>query len=88
MFAPPIVGFANALSAGWGNAGGGVSMLVMPALTTGIAATGVPAVIAWRWAFLLPGALQLLLGVMVMAWGDDTPDGNLVLLSRCAAVFF
>ena len=30
MFAPNVVGTANAASAGWGNAGGGVTQSVMP----------------------------------------------------------
>ena len=30
MFAPNVVGTANAASAGWGNSGGGVTQSVMP----------------------------------------------------------
>ena len=32
MFAPNVVGQANATSAGWGNLGGGVTQFVMPLL--------------------------------------------------------
>jgi NNP family nitrate/nitrite transporter-like MFS transporter len=30
MFAPNVVGTANAASAGWGNAGGGATQAIMP----------------------------------------------------------
>ena len=35
MFAPNVVGTANATSAGWGNLGGGVTQIVMPLIFTG-----------------------------------------------------
>ena len=35
MFAPNIVGTANAAAAGWGNLGGGVTQMVMPLLFAG-----------------------------------------------------
>ena len=40
MFAPNVVGTANATVGGWGNAGGGVTQSVMPLILAGIAAWG------------------------------------------------
>src|SRR3954452_13288345 len=40
MFAPNIVGTANAASAGWGNLGGGVTQMVMPLLFAGFVSVG------------------------------------------------
>ena len=39
MFAPNVVGTANATSAGWGNLGGGVTQLVMPLVFSLLAVT-------------------------------------------------
>ena len=41
MFAPNIVGTANATVAGWGNLGGGVTQVVMPLLFSGFLSMGV-----------------------------------------------
>src|ERR1044071_4918828 len=46
MFAPNIVGTANATSAGWGNLGGGVTQIVMPMLCAALA--------SWRLAIVVP----------------------------------
>jgi NNP family nitrate/nitrite transporter-like MFS transporter len=40
MFAPNVVGTANATVGGWGNAGGGVTQSLMPLVVAGIAAIG------------------------------------------------
>jgi NNP family nitrate/nitrite transporter-like MFS transporter len=55
--------------------GGGVAVLVMPALVEGLA-RWVPEYLAWRWALFLPGGLQVLCGVLVMAATDDGPAGG------------
>src|SRR5687767_5921634 len=41
MFAPNVVGAANAAAAGWGNAGGGAVQTVMPLLLVAIVSIGV-----------------------------------------------
>jgi NNP family nitrate/nitrite transporter-like MFS transporter len=41
MFAPNVVGTANAATAGWGNAGGGVAQGVMPLLMAAVLMLGV-----------------------------------------------
>ena len=41
MFAPNIVGTANATTAGWGNCGGGVNQLAMPLLSSALVVPGI-----------------------------------------------
>ncbi|KAF6255678.1 high-affinity nitrate transporter 2.1-like protein [Scenedesmus sp. NREL 46B-D3] len=69
MFNVKLVGRANALSAGWGNTGAGF-------------ARALPPDVAWRIALFVPGALQLLVGVLVLAASDDSPLGSFPQLSR------
>ncbi len=77
MFAPNVVGLANATSAGWGNAGGGVAQLAMPLLMGGIvAATGLGDGSAWRIAMVVPGLALLVIGVLYSRLTTDTPAGN------------
>ena len=55
MFAPNIVGTANAAAAGWGNLGGGVTQMVMPLLFTAFVAAGASAWWSWRLAMAVAG---------------------------------
>ena len=75
MYNVRIVGSANAIAAGWGNMGGGVTHLLMPFIYTGIAAY-VPDYEAWRWAFYVPGFLHIIFGAMCLLITQDLPDGN------------
>ncbi|MCA9269986.1 MAG: MFS transporter, partial [Planctomycetales bacterium] len=90
MFAPNIVGTANATSAGWGNLGGGATQLIMPivfgALTLGavVPFTGVkffdglgldPAH-GWRIAMVLAGMTCFLTGIAYYFFTQDCPEGN------------
>src|ERR1700694_1495594 len=56
MFAPNVVGTANATAAGWGNLGGGVTQMVMPLLFAGFLSLGVGSWWGWRLAMMVPGA--------------------------------
>ena len=76
MFAPNVVGTANATVGGWGNAGGGVTQSIMPVLVAGIFAYGVSQSTAWRGAQILPGVLMLIVSVMYWKFTQDTPEGN------------
>jgi NNP family nitrate/nitrite transporter-like MFS transporter len=69
MFNVRIVGTANAIAGGWGNMGGGVTEILMPALTAGIAANGVTDFGAWRWAFFIPGGIFILMGILILLFG-------------------
>jgi NNP family nitrate/nitrite transporter-like MFS transporter len=76
MFAPNVVGTANATAAGWGNLGGGVTQMVMPLVFAGAMRLGLPQSSAWRAAMLLPGVLMLATAVAYLALTQDGPDGN------------
>ena len=49
MFAPNVVGTANATAAGWGNMGGGVTLMVMPLIAAAFVGLGFLPSEAWRW---------------------------------------
>ena len=76
MFAPNVVGTANAASAGWGNAGGGVAQGVMPLLLAGVLMLGADHAFGWRIALLVPGVLMLLMAVAYWRFTQDCPEGN------------
>jgi NNP family nitrate/nitrite transporter-like MFS transporter len=76
MFNVRIVGTANAIAAGWGNAGGGACHFVMPAIYDGLVKQGVPSFQAWRWAFFVPGGLYIFFAVLTLAFGIDSPTGK------------
>ena len=76
LFAPRIVGTANAFSAGWGNLGGGVTQIFMPGVMALFIAFGVAESTAWRVAFLVPATLFLLVGLFIWNLCDDCPQGK------------
>lgn len=76
MFAPNIVGTANATTAGWGNLGGGVTQAVMPLILAAVVTFGTPAVLGWRVAMVIPGVLLFLTGILYYFVTQDAPDGN------------
>jgi NNP family nitrate/nitrite transporter-like MFS transporter len=76
MFAPNVVGTANAASAGWGNAGGGVTQSVMPWVLAALVSLGVEKAFGWRVAMLVPGVLLLAVSVFYYKFTQDCPQGN------------
>ncbi|CAE7307129.1 NRT2.1, partial [Symbiodinium necroappetens] len=61
MFAPNVVGTANATAAGWGNLGGGVTQIfMMSVLFNPMVASGMEPNVAWRDASALAGAFGLM----------------------------
>ncbi|MHC5067307.1 MAG: MFS transporter [Planctomycetota bacterium] len=77
MFAPNCVGTANATTAGWGNAGGGATQIIMPFLAlTVLAGLGISADKAWRVAMLIAGIVCCLTGIAYWKLTQDTPEGN------------
>jgi NNP family nitrate/nitrite transporter-like MFS transporter len=78
MFAPNCVGTANAVTAGWGNLGGGVVQLVMPLVFTFfVAVLGLSDAWGWRVSMLAAGLVCLLTGVAYWFLTQDLPGGDL-----------
>ncbi|MCD9015772.1 MFS transporter [Parachryseolinea silvisoli] len=77
MFAPNVVGTANATAAGWGNMGGGVTLMVMPLIFAALVGAGYAAPEAWRYSMIVPGVVLLILGFVYYFCTQDTPAGNL-----------
>ena len=76
MFAPNVVGTANATVGGWGNAGGGVTQTVMPLLLAALVSLGVQQTLGWRLAMIVPGVMMLIVAVMYYRLTQDAPEGN------------
>lgn len=73
MFAPSIVGSANAMAGGWGNLGGGFTYILMPQLFSMFVAFGLGDSMAWRVSFLVPGFLCLTTASLMWFKADDYP---------------
>jgi len=77
MFAPNVVGTANATSAGWGNLGGGVTQIVMPLIFSGLViGFGFTDATAWRMSMVSVGVVIFLVGIAYYFLTQDAPDGN------------
>lgn len=77
MFAPNVVGTANATSAGWGNLGGGVTQFVMPLLyAMFVSAFSLSTAVSWRFSMLVAGVVCFLTGAAYYFFTQDTPEGN------------
>ncbi len=77
MFAPNVVGTANATVGGWGNAGGGAAQSVMPLILAALLSLGVQHSLGWRVAMVVPGALMLIVAALYWRFTEDTPAGNI-----------
>ncbi len=76
MFAPNVVGTANAAAAGWGNSGGGATQTLMPLIVAALALFGVEQAGGWRIALLVPGVLMLVMAWAYWKFTQDCPAGN------------
>ena len=78
MFAPNVVGIANATTAGWGNLGGGVTQAVMPLIASGMLAIGFAEseLSKWRPAMFVPAVIMLVVAYLYWKFTKDTPKGN------------
>lgn len=87
MFAPNIVGTANAVAGGWGNLGGGVTNLVMPLIAGVFVALGYSSEAdSWRYAMVVPGVILLIMAVVYYKYTKDTPAGNYSEITRTEKV--
>ena len=76
MFAPNIVGTANATSAGWGNLGGGANRLGMPLIAAAVVSFGIAETEAWRYSMIIAGIICFIMGIVYYYFTQDTPKGN------------
>ena len=77
MFAPNVVGTANATSAGWGNLGGGANRLGMPIIAAAVVSFGLAdQADAWRYSMIIAGIICFLMGIVYYFFTQDTPNGN------------
>jgi MFS transporter, NNP family, nitrate/nitrite transporter len=76
MFAPNVVGTANATTAGWGNLGGGVTQILMPLVFAGFLLLGASERVGWRLAMVVPGVVLLSIGIAYWILTQDAPEGN------------
>jgi MFS transporter, NNP family, nitrate/nitrite transporter len=82
MFAKNVVGTANATAAGWGNMGGGATLMIMPLVFAGFVALGYTDSEAWRYSMIIPGVALLAMGFIYYFYTQDTPKGNIVDLRK------
>jgi NNP family nitrate/nitrite transporter-like MFS transporter len=87
MFAPNIVGTANATAAGWGNLGGGITQMIMPVIFAGFVGLGYVNAEAWRYSMVIPGVALLLMGFVYYFFTQDTPMGNVADLRKTDPTF-
>ena len=72
-----IVGATNAFAAGWGNAGGGITYFVMPAIFDSLVENhGLRATVAWRVTFIVPFVLIIVTTILMIVFCPDTPMGS------------
>ncbi|NOZ33240.1 MAG: MFS transporter [Alphaproteobacteria bacterium] len=77
MFAPNVVGQANATSAGWGNLGGGVTQFVMPLVFSAfVIGFGFTDAQGWRLSMVVVGIVIFVTGIAYFFATQDAPDGN------------
>ncbi|KAI9641005.1 hypothetical protein NHQ30_010432 [Ciborinia camelliae] len=77
FFDKNIVGTANSLTGGWGNAGGGITYFVMPAIVDSLMLNqGLTAHVAWRVSFIVPFILITTTAISMLIICPDTPTGK------------
>jgi len=76
FFDKRIVGTANALTAGFGNAGGGITYFAMPAIYNALIHNGLSKHNAWRVTFVVPGILITSTAIFLLILCPDCPSGK------------
>jgi NNP family nitrate/nitrite transporter-like MFS transporter len=83
MFAPNVVGTANAVAGGWGNLGGAFANMIMPLIAAAFVGLGyVDRANSWRYAMLVPGIILLIMAFVYYRYTRDTPRGNFSEIQR------
>ncbi|CAG7946979.1 unnamed protein product [Penicillium nalgiovense] len=77
FFDKSIVGTANSLAGGWGNAGGGITYFLMPAIYDSLVhSRGLPSHKAWRVAYVVPFIIISAIALGMLFFCEDTPTGK------------
>ena len=77
MFAPNVVGTANATAAGWGNLGGGVTQIfMMSVLFNPMVASGMEPNVAWRVSMVVPAVMFVICAICMKLMCWDMPTGR------------
>lgn len=77
FFDKNIVGTANAIAAGLGNSGGGITYFAMPAIYNSfVTQQGLSPHVAWRVSFVVPGILIVAVATLLVLLCPDTPTGK------------
>ncbi|RDW74002.1 putative nitrate transport protein crnA [Coleophoma crateriformis] len=77
FFDKNVVGTSNALTAGWGNAGGGITYFVMPAIFDSLVQQQhLTPHVAWRVSFVVPFILITATAITMLIVCPDTPTGK------------
>ncbi|KAI3793933.1 hypothetical protein L1987_36556 [Smallanthus sonchifolius] len=77
MFSTSTVGLANGVAAGWANVGSGLTQLVMPIIFSILKTYfNLTQSVSWRTALVVPATFQAMMALMVLAYGQDLPDGT------------
>ncbi|KAL4781390.1 major facilitator superfamily domain-containing protein [Aspergillus varians] len=77
FFDKKVVGTANSLAAGFGNAGGGITYFVMPAIFDSLVHNqGLTPHKAWRVAYIVPFILIVAAALGMLFACEDTPTGK------------
>ena len=77
FFDKNVVGSANAFTAGFGNAGGGIAYFLMPAIFDSLVSSQrLAPYVAWRVAFVVPGICITTVALGLLFLCPDTPTGK------------
>lgn len=77
FFDKNVVGTANAFTGGLGNAGGGITYFLMPAIYDSLVANqGLTPHVAWRVAFIVPFICITVTAIAMLILCPDTPTGR------------
>ena len=77
FFDKNVVGTANALTGGWGNAGGGITYFLMPAIFDSLVSRfGYTFHVAWRISFIVPFIVIVATATAMLLLCPDTPTGK------------
>jgi NNP family nitrate/nitrite transporter-like MFS transporter len=77
FFDKNAIGTSNAFAGGWGNAGGGITYFVMPAVFDSLVSNQHPTPhVAWRVAFIVPFIPIVSTGLLMLHLCPDTPTGK------------